>query len=144
MTINQKSFSLIILLTLPLIAFSQTPGKTFSKSFNTDEKGIVRLDLPGALEVKEWDNPSIRIEINVSLSSGNNALLKELANVGRYNLVAKSIDLEDVLSISAPNLQKQVKVKGEILRESITFLVYVPKNIKVETPKTDILALAKK
>lgn len=124
--------SIIILLTLTLPLAAQSAEKTFSKSFSTENKGTINLDLPGAIDLKIWDTPTIRIGITVSIPSGNNAMLGELANVGRYNLVSKAEG--DVLTIFAPNMQKQIRVKGEELRETITFVVFVPKDLKIEMP----------
>lgn len=121
-----------ILLTLSFAASAQTASKTFNKSFNTDNRGTIMLDLPGTIDLKIWDNPSIKFEIGVTLASGNGSMLNELANIGRYNLVSKSEG--DMLIITAPNLQKQLKVKGEALRETFTFVVFVPKNLKIELP----------
>lgn len=135
-----RVFSLLILFIQPIVLPSQTANKTFSKSFNTEERGIVRIDLPGAIDVKIWDNPTIRFEINVGLPSGNISMLNELANVGRYNLVAKSLEGEDMLVIAAPNLQKQVKIKGESLHESVAYTVWVPKNMGIELPNAVSMA----
>jgi hypothetical protein len=131
-----RSFFLIILLSLTCALSAQTAEKTFSKSFNTDSKGTIVLDLPGAIDLKIWDGQSIRIGITVGLPSGSNAMLGELANVGRYNLTSKSEG--DILTISAPNLQKQIKVKGEELRETVSFVVFVPKDLKIEMPNADV------
>jgi hypothetical protein len=145
MTTRISSYSLIILLALSISTVSaQTAAKTFSKSFNSQGKGLLRLDLPGAVDVKTWDSPTIRFEINVSLASGNTSMLNELANVGRYNLTAKSLLGEDVLIVNAPNLQKQVKIKGETLKEAVTYTVYVPKRMGIEMPNTLTLAEVKK
>lgn len=127
--------SLIILLTLSLSLVAQSAEKTFSKSFSTENKGTIKLDLPGAIDLKIWDTPTIRIGITVSIPSGNNAMLGELANVGRYNLVSKAEG--DVLTIVAPNMQKQIRVKGEELHETITFVVFVPKDLKIEMPNAE-------
>ncbi len=138
-----RIISLVLLLALTLNAAAQnTAAKTFNKSFNTESKTTIRLDLPGEVDLKIWNNPSIRIEISVSLPSGGNpAMLNELANVGRYNLVSKPV--EDVLLIQAPNMQKQIRVKGEELRETLSFVVYVPKDLKVQVVNADQLAVKK-
>jgi hypothetical protein len=135
-----RVLSLLILLTQPIVLPSQTANKTFSKSFNTEERGTVRIDLPGAIDVKIWENPTIRFEISVGLPSGNMSMLNELATVGRYNLVAKPSEGEDVLVITAPNLQKQVKVKGEALHESVAYTVWIPKNMGIELPNAVSMA----
>ncbi|MBK8193613.1 MAG: hypothetical protein IPK76_10550 [Lewinellaceae bacterium] len=130
--------SLVILLALALSATAQSVEKTFSKSFNTDGKGTISLDLPGAIDLKVWDNPTIRISITISIPSGSEAMLGELANVGRYNLISKSAG--DVLTIASPNTQKQIRIKGEELRETITYVVFVPKDLTIEMPNATALA----
>lgn len=128
----------IILLALPLTVTAQSAEKTFSKAFNTDGKGTIILDLPGAIDLKIWDTPTIRISITVSTPSGNDAMLGELARVGRYNLASKSEG--DNLTISAPNMQKQIKMKGEELRETLTFVVFVPRDLKIQMPNAGAYA----
>lgn len=137
-------FLVALLTAFSMSAHAQAPAsKTFNKSFNTENKGTIRLDLPGEVDLKIWNNPSIRIEIVVSLPSGGNpATLNALANVGRYNLVSKPS--EDVLLIHAPNMQKQVRIKGEELRETLSFVVFVPKDLKVQVAGTEQLATSKK
>jgi hypothetical protein len=118
-----------------------TAGKTFSKSFNTEGKGRLDLDLPGTVDLKVWDNPNIRIEISVALPNGSSAMLNELATVGRYNLTA--VPENDILLIQSPNLQKQVKVKGEVLKENLTYVVFVPKTMLVQMRNAAELAQKK-
>lgn len=144
MTTKRFLFALILLTSLAVSVSAQTTaGKTFTKSFNTDGKSNLRLELPGVIDLKVWDNPSVRFEISVSLPSGNGSMLNELANIGRYNLASKAND--NVLVITAPNLQKQLKVKGETLKEALSFVVFVPKDLQVEImPNAAILAEAKK
>lgn len=144
MTTKRIPIALILLTTLTVsLAAQTTVGKTFTKAFNTDGKGTVRLELPGTIDMKVWDNPSIRFEISVSLPSGNGPMLNELANIGRYNLASN--EAGDVLVISAPNLQKQLKVKGVEMKESLNFVVFVPKDMQVEMmPNLAVLAEAKK
>ncbi|MFN0216346.1 MAG: hypothetical protein ACKVT2_18965 [Saprospiraceae bacterium] len=142
-----KRFQLAIILfasfTISLSAQS-TAEKTFTKAFNTDDKGMVRLELPGTIDLKVWDNSSIRFEISVSLPSGNGPMLNELANIGRYNLISKADG--DALVITAPNLQKQLKLKGQEFKETINFVVYVPKGLEIQMlpPGNPPLADAKK
>jgi len=137
-----RHLTLVLLLATPLLATAQSAEKTFSKSFNTESKSQVALELPGAVNLKVWNNAYIRIEITVGLASGNTALLNELANVGRYNLVSKPTD--DMLVITAPNLQKQVRMKGEVLREELSYVVYVPEGIKIKLTEIEALTAAVK
>ncbi len=144
MTTKRFSFALFIIASLAVSLSAQTTAeKTFTKAFNTDGKGTLRLELPGSIDLKVWDNPSIRFEISVSLPSGNGPMLNELANIGRYNLASKADG--DALVITAPNLQKQLKVKGQEFKEALVFVVYVPKDMQVQLmPSVPLLADAKK
>jgi hypothetical protein len=144
MVTTRNSFALVLFSALALsISAQSTAEKIFTKSFNTDSKGTLRLELPGTIDLKVWDNPSIRFEISVGLPTGNGPMLNELANIGRYNLASKAEGV--VLVINAPNLQKQLKVKGQELKEALNFVVFVPKNLQVEMmPSMIALAEAKK
>lgn len=134
---NTLVLALIALLSVPVInplnAQTANAGKTFTKSFNLDGLHQVQVNLPGAVEVREWEGPSLRFEILVSLPAGQNpAMLEQLANVGRYNLTAKQETATMV--IEAPNLLRSVKVKGQELKENVSFVVFVPRNVHVDIP----------
>ncbi len=132
----------IFLLSLSFALSAQTASRTFNKSFNTENRGTILLDLPGQIDVKAWDNAYIKVEIGVTIPSGNGSILNELAYIGRYNLTSHAEG--DVLTITAPNLQKQLKVKGAELREDFVFIVFVPENLKVELPQVTASAELKK
>jgi hypothetical protein len=122
---------LIIFATLSVFSLTaQTATRTFSKSFNVTNTPLVRLDLPGTVEVREWDNSSLRFEITISLPSGNASMLNQLAEGRRYDLMAA--DKDGALAIGAPNLSRPVKLKGQDLKEVITFVVFRPKNVEIE------------
>ena len=141
MNIKISAFTLALFLCLNTLVSAQNPaGKTFTKAFNTEGKGTIRLELPGIVDLKIWDSPSIRCEISAVLPGTNGSMLNELANIGRYNLVSKVEG--DVLIITAPNLQKQLKVKGEEIKESMTYVVYVPKDLQIEMLPANTTALA--
>jgi hypothetical protein len=127
-------------LVLPLFLFAlatsvlgqtTSTSKVFSKSFSIDKSKTILLDLPGKVELKEWDGPALRFEITVAPPTGTNpAMINELANVGRYNLVAA--DVVEGIKITAPNTVKPVKVKGQDYKEIFSFVVSVPKGVTVE------------
>lgn len=139
-----NSYGLIALLTFSLVdASAQVVSKTFSKAFNLSGIDHIQLDLPGNVELKTWDNETIRFEITVQLPAGSNpSMVNELANVGRYNLSLNTIGA--ATTIDAPNLKRQIKVQGQELKENITFLVHVPKNVIVDRPDNSIVAEVKK
>lgn len=127
---TKRIASFVLLLTIAFSAIAQTTEKTFTKSFNTEGKSRLKFDLPGNIDMKVWNSPSIRIEIMVNLPSGSTSMLDQLANVGRYNLTA--VEEGDALVITAPNLYKVVRVKGEELHEHVSYMVFVPKEMQVE------------
>ena len=133
-------FVFLLTLTVPL-AGQSTGSSVFSKSFHSNGKSRVYLELPGVIDLKVWDNPNIRIEFTVSTNL-NTATVNELANAGRYNLVAKPLD--ELLVIQAPNMQKVLKVKGQELKETITYQVFVPKSMEVEMRNTMAMAAVQK
>lgn len=127
------TFTALFLLASVFIANAQATEKTLTKSFNLDGKKLLRLELPGSIDIKTWDNPVARFEILVSLPQGiSQSTLDELANAGRYNLLAKSDG--GTMTVTAPNLYKQIRIKGQELKEVISFVVYVPKDCQVEAP----------
>lgn len=139
-----NNFGLIALLTFCTVSVSaQVVSRTFTKAFNLSGINHVQLDLPGNVELKTWDNETIRFEITVQLPDGSNAsMVNELASVGRYNLSLTTVNA--TTSIDAPNLKRQIKVRGKELKENITFLIHVPKNVTVSRPDNTIVAEAKK
>lgn len=128
---NLKSFLVLLLVAVAFSGQAQAPAeRTMFKSFNLNGKNQILLRLPGNIDVKNWDNPTVKIEITVSLPNGNTAMLTNLADVGRYNLSAKTEGT--TLVISADNLYRIIKVQGQDLKENITFQVFVPKSVPVE------------
>ncbi|TNE56260.1 MAG: hypothetical protein EP344_12850 [Bacteroidetes bacterium] len=89
----------------------------------------IKLDLPGPVDLKVWNKPTVRMEITVSLANGNMSMLDQLATVGRYNL--KSVAQDDILLITAPNLYREVRVKGVELKERVSYVVFVPQDVEV-------------
>jgi hypothetical protein len=130
----------LLILTVSFSAWTQSQTKTFTKSFNTDGISSVEVNLPGTVEIKPWDGANLRFEISVSLP--NAAMIDRLASVGRYNL---SCTLESgLLVVDAPNLQRQVKVKDQEIKESLHFLVLHPRHVAVVNANQTGLVLEKK
>lgn len=127
-------FLAICLTGLVGIALAQTGGKTFTKSFNAEGVDKIKFDLPGSVDLKIWNQPTVRIEIHVTLPSSNTSTVEQLAKVGRYDL--KGDMTSNLLVITAPNLQRVVKIKGEEVRETVTYVVFIPKDIEVEVSGT--------
>ena len=130
-----KNFKIFIpILSLLLVTFStsaQTAQKTLVKSFNLKGNNVVQIDLAGDVEVKEWDNPIMRIQISVDIENANSTILKALVKAGRYNLTSKEENDEYV--VFAPGVEREVKIKGKTLSENLSYVVFAPKNVLVKT-----------
>ena len=118
-------FTLIFAIT---IATSQSE-KTLVKSFNLKGMQVVELDVDGDVEVIEWDNTIMRIQLTIMIDRGNESTLKSLVRAGRYNLYSKIGD-ED-FKIFAPGTKKEIKISGQDLNENISYIVYAPENVIV-------------
>ena len=126
-----KIYMVVILsLLLTVSAFAQQTEKTLVKSFNLKGKQEVLLNLEGNVDVQEWNNDIMRVQMTISLENGTNSMLKSLVQARRYNLTSKVEG--DELVILAPALERQVKIRGVELKEKISYTVYAPSNITVK------------
>ncbi len=125
----KRFFVLLALLSITQFSFGQTE-KTFIKSFNLQGSSFVVLKLDGEVEVKEWNDTFLRVHTNVGLENGSSSVLKQFLTLGRYNLKNKTADGNFIIESAArvPN----VKYKGQVLIEKVTYTVFVPTNVEVE------------
>ncbi|MFT5168362.1 MAG: hypothetical protein ACI8P3_003605 [Saprospiraceae bacterium] len=124
-------FNIWLLLLMTTVSYSQSQvEKTLVKSFNLKGNNVVVLDLTGELEIKEWKNDIMRIQMTIRLDEGTNSMLKSLIQNGRYNLVAT--DGADDFKIFAPSMNKEIKVHGKVLKENIVYTVFAPENVTVK------------
>ncbi len=112
--------------------------KTFVKSFNFDNEEEIMLDLAGDVEIQQWSNSLMRVQITIALSNGTEAMLKSLIRAGRYNLQAEAED--GYTLVQAPNLLRKVTVGGKELQEEISYTVFAPKNLSVKLAKKETAA----
>ena len=85
------------------------------------------LDLAGQVEVIEWGNKLMRVNMTIGLDNGNEGMLKSLVQIGRYNL--RSNENDRGLVVNAPNLQRQITVRGNEIKENISYIIYKPENV---------------
>lgn len=123
------TFSLLLLANS--FSYAQTTTeKTLVKSFNLQGKDVVVLDLDGEIEVKEWDNKIMRVQMTINVENVSNSMLKSLIQVGRYNLSSDTED--DNFIVFAPAMKKEIKVRGKVLKENIVYTVFTPENVTVK------------
>ncbi len=109
--------------------FAQTIEKTFVRSFNLmgAQEAVLRVDAP--VEVKTWTQSVARVQMTDGLNSGSESMHRSLAQAGRYNLKGQLEDAQ--YTISVPGLEREVRVNGKALNEDITYVVFVPENVRV-------------
>lgn len=120
----------ILLIMLVTTLLSAQVEKTLVKSFNLQGHDVVTLDLKGDVEVQEWNNKIIRVQMVISLDGGSNAMLKSLVQIGRYNLKSKIGESEFL--VYAPGMNKEIRLKDRKLNEKVSYLVYAPSNVNVK------------
>jgi hypothetical protein len=122
-----------ILLMLPFLLLQNSAigqaERTFVKSFNLLGRQTVVLNLGDNVQVQPWDNEVMRIQMTVALPSTNDATLKALAESGRY-MLKSDLDLS-TMTVTTPNLRNAIKVNGTELKETLSFIVFVPKTATV-------------
>lgn len=112
------------------VANAQAAEKTLVKSFNLKGMNVVTLDLPGEVEVKQWNNPIMRVQMTIEIEHVKEATLKSLIKAGRYNLQSK--EGEEEYAVSAPNMNRTVKIGGQELKENISYVVFAPEDVMVK------------
>ncbi len=129
---NRMSFLLLSLLLAVVPSKAQQAEKTLVKSFNLNGQTTILMDVDGLVTVTTWNEPQMRIQMNITLQNGSETMLKSLVTAGRYNLDSKEVD--GSYSIVAPGLDRQIKLgNGQLLGEQITFTVLAPKDVTVKT-----------
>jgi hypothetical protein len=119
---------LLPLLLLSGIATGQAE-RNFVKSFNLQGKQTVVLDVGNNVQVTTWDSDIMRVQMTVSLPNSSDALLKSLAEIGRYGLMS-SVNPE-TLNFTAPALRNPLKINGNPVLETVLFTIFAPKNITI-------------
>ncbi|MEQ8706188.1 MAG: hypothetical protein RIC19_19810 [Phaeodactylibacter sp.] len=117
----------ILLLFATTTLIGQQVEKTLVKSFNLNGAQTVSLNVDAPVEVADWDQPFVRVQMHIELDRGTEALLKSLVRAGRYNLTAEESD--QVYGISAPNLGREVTISGHPLSDRVSFVIKKPRNV---------------
>ena len=123
----------VLLLFASLITYGQQAEKTLVKSFNLNGYESVAIGMDAPVEVRTWNNPFLRVQIQISLENGSDALLKSLVQAGRYNLRYEIIDGE--YNVYAPSLDRIVKIGGKPLNDQVQFVVFAPEGVTVMLPE---------
>ena len=134
----------IMLITLLLVLANGVAGQTQKTLVKTlalapTTTGL-KIDLPATatVEIKEWDEPTLRIVTTIDANVGAN-LLKALAAAGRYGYATTTTD---TTILTMPKIEAEVVIGGQPLEDTIHVLIYLPKGLTYEvvsTTNTDLL-----
>jgi hypothetical protein len=132
----KRLITLITLILTTSLVFGQTE-KTLVKTFNLQGNTSVALNLNGNVTVEEWGESTLRVHMTISLENTNVNMLKYLITQSRYNLVLENTDTG--VKISAPGRNQAVVINkaGDVLKETVTYTVFVPRNTQVKILNRD-------
>lgn len=125
-----KFFStLMSLMLLSQSFFAQSSQRTLVKSFNVQNLDIVTFDIDGQVEIQEWDQPMLRVQMEIKLENGSDKVLRGLIAAKRFDLDSERINGE--LKIFSDKLAKNVTFRGEEISENVKFVIKAPKGLVV-------------
>ncbi len=123
-----SSFLFVLLITT--LTYGQAAEKTLVKSFAVMPQQTVSVNIAAPIEVKNWDNTLLRVQITITLPNGNEALLKSLVSAGRYNVVAKEAD--GSLILTSPGLEREALIGNKAIEEVISIVIFAPREATVK------------
>jgi hypothetical protein len=129
MTTCFKTLLTIPLLLLSIVSIGQAE-RTFVKSFNLQGRQTVILNLGDNIQVNQSDNELMRVLMTVSTPTMSDAMLKSIAESGRY-MLKNDMTAPSTFVVTVPGVQRTIKINGNDLKETITYTVFVPKNVTV-------------
>lgn len=111
---------------------AQEDTKTLVKSLDPQNSSKVTLDFSFPVSGETWKEGTIRVLLDVTLENGNESVLKQLVQVGRYTVEGKK-DAENNFVISVPGLKKDVNVRGVKMIENVKVTIFTPDGIEYVT-----------
>jgi len=90
---------------------------------------VLDLFLDGNIEVREWEAPTVRVEVVISLLSGCRKTLNTLLKSGKYDLIYDQTSTS--FRISMRGLNKEFKIPGACLKDEVRYVINVPRYVNV-------------
>jgi hypothetical protein len=117
----------VLVLVQPMLA-----QVTLVKSFNLAGSTELVVDLPErSVEFQQWNEPLVRVQMQISAENVSDKLLRSLIAAGRYNLTGETSTTGQFV-ISAPNIKKNVKIGGADLKDELRYKIFVPQNVHAQ------------
>ena len=121
----------IICFLVSTISWSQQASKTIHQTFTTDGAEKININVVGSkVEMRETKGSRILCEVTIKLAVANERLLDFVANSGRYDLEKVIDNAINELTISSKKSNNVIVVKGEEIREEISYIFYIPATVK--------------
>jgi hypothetical protein len=118
------SFFTVLFFTAFLAKAQEHSDKTLIKTLDPSEATSVVIDFKAAqINPQPWDGMGFRIELIIK-SNMPLHVLEQLVKAGRYTL--EGVKDGDTYFVNAPNLEKNVSVRGKDLEEEISVSVKTP------------------
>ena len=124
-------FTFIIIIFVTSFMYGQTE-KTVVKTFNLQGNNSIILNLDGAVEIKEWNESTLRVYMNIKLNNSTVHMLKYLLTQGRYNLKLENSSKGFMMTSPGRKQNVVINKNGDILSETVTYTVFVPHNVTTE------------
>ncbi len=100
--------------------------KTFFQTYNIgDSKDRITIQANDSYELRSWNGVQLMIETTARLDGGNMDLLGILIKDGRYNFDFEQRG-EGLIFHSKLSVRPQIKNLGQMCRETVKMLVFVP------------------
>ena len=87
-----KNTFLLLFMLISSITIAQQAEKTLIKTFNANNTDQVVLDFAGDISIEKWNNPTIRVRMQISYQNASVHIMKYLITKGRYNLKSEIHD----------------------------------------------------
>lgn len=121
-------FTLIVLMLVFATATFAQAEKTLIKSIPAENIMTALVELPGEVQVSNWDKGFVRVTAVIRVSNTTESILKRLVMVGRYEMNVQ--EDKNSLILTMPKTEHTVIIKGVNLEEVLSFEVQVPAGIK--------------
>lgn len=124
--------TLVIVLGMVGFGFAQIQ-KTLVKTLPVEEGCIeLYIDLPGHVEIVEWDSKTIRIMTNITTPGHEDKIIKALVANGHYNIEVRKDEKYGDLIIDMPKHEQFIIINGVDFEDQLDFEIFVPKGMKYQ------------
>lgn len=127
-----KNLTLIVFfLVIGLSHVGAQASLTFNQTFSAFKATTLELKVNSQnIQIKPTKGSRIIVEASVKISSPNYNLLEFMQKTGRYELEQQLDANQKVLVLSTKRLKNVVVIKGEEIRETIHYTIYLPSTVK--------------